>query len=79
MAYAKARDMFWSAAWDTFKEPDVGPVQIRHTELENGCLIVRPDDKDYEPFALVTGKSPDFVVVGWIACRYATLHRRDYS
>ena len=66
MAYAKARDKFWSAAWDTFKEPDVGPVQIRHTELQHGCLIVRPDDKDHEPFALVTGTAPDFIIVGWM-------------
>jgi len=67
MAFAKGIDIYWSGmAMDTLKAPDVGVVQIRHTDLEYGGLILRPDDNDSETFALVTGAVPKFCIVGWI-------------
>lgn len=68
MAFARLHDRYWSAAWDSFKEPDVGPIQIRHTDLDYGCLVLRPADADDEQFALVVGATPTFKVIGWIKC-----------
>ena len=48
-----------------------GGWQVRQTELENGQLIVRPDDSDDAPFAMVVGKIPTFRIVGWIRGRAA--------
>ncbi len=67
-AFAKARNLYWSGlALDTFKAGDVGDVQVRHTELEYGSLVLRPTDTDDSaPFALVIGSAPTFRVIGWI-------------
>lgn len=64
MAFAKATGMYWGGTVNTFKLPDVAGIQIRHTEYDNGHLIVREDDKDDEMFVLVTGKAPHFTVRG---------------
>jgi hypothetical protein len=70
MAFAKARDLYWSGiTMDTFKDGDVGEVQVRHTELAHGSLVLRPGDNDSSPFALVIGAAPTFMVVGWIYAR----------
>lgn len=69
-AFAKSRNLYWSGiALDTFKAGDVGDVQVRHTELEYGSLVLRPGDDDAAPFALVIGTAPTFSVIGWIIAR----------
>lgn len=70
MAAAKALDRFWSDGPDPDPEGDVGSnapkIHVRHTALDDGRLILRPDDPDEGPFVLVTGSVPAFRVVGWI-------------
>ena len=66
MAFAKARQMYWDFSVNTFKKPDVGKIQIRHTIRSTGRLIVRPDDSDDEIFVLVTGEIPKFIIRGYM-------------
>jgi len=70
MAAAKALNLYWSGSVNTFKLPDVGEgvegLQVRHTDRDGGCLIVRPEDKGHERFLLVTGQAPLFVLRGWL-------------
>ena len=66
VAFAKHFNVFWDGSINTFHDPDVGKIQIRHTQLESGCLIVREDDKDHEVFALVIGTHPSFRLAGWM-------------
>ena len=65
-AFAKARNKYWDYSVNTFKKPDVGDVQIRHTTRNSGKLIVRPDDSDEEIFVLVTGEIPEFTIRGYM-------------
>jgi len=65
-AFAKARDKYWDFSVNTFKKPDVGDIQIRHTIRNGGKLIVRPDDSDDEIFVLVTGEIPEFTIRGYM-------------
>jgi hypothetical protein len=75
MAVAKALGIYWSGPVNTFKAPDVGEFQVRHTRLQSGSLIIRPSDRDVERFVLVTGKIPRFVVHGWILAADAKKER----
>ena len=52
-AYAKWKGVYWDKSIRTFKQPDVGDMQIRANGYKAGQLILRPDDKDEDPFALV--------------------------
>ena len=65
-AFAKHMNVFWNGSVNTFHDPDVGVVQIRHTQLPSGHLIVRQDDKDCEVFVLVIGTHPHYRIVGWM-------------
>ena len=58
--------MFWDFSVNTFKKPDVGKIQIRHTTRNSVKLIVRPDDSDEEIFVLVTGEIPEFTIRGYM-------------
>ena len=58
------------ACVDTFHAPDLIENglrwQVRHTEREDGRLIVRPSNDRLHRYVLVTGEIPNFQVVGWI-------------
>ena len=69
VAFAKAYNLFFDFSCNTFKRPDVGGKQIRHTKYPNGRLILRPDDNEEQEFFLVTGLCPNFQVIGWILCK----------
>jgi hypothetical protein len=72
MAYAKARQRYWGAPVNTYKEGgDVGDVQIRTRSRHSYELIVRKDDRDEDFFVLVTGRIPNFRVWGWIQAKHA--------
>lgn len=75
VAFAKHFNVFWNGSINTFHDPDVGIIQVRHTQMINGCLIVREDDKDYEAFALVTGNHPTFSLRGWMYAGDSKLDR----
>lgn len=50
---------------DDPKNGDVeGGIQVRHTDRENGCLIVHPEDRDDQWFVLVTGKDSKLKIAG---------------
>lgn len=66
VAFAKGMDSFYDGSVNTFKRPDVGRFQVRHTSLPDGKLIVRRNDPDQDIFVLVTGSAPEFEIVGGI-------------
>ena len=66
MAVAKALNIYYDGSVGTFKAPDVGEFQVRHSERPEGSLIVRENDSSSEIFILVTGKAPNYVVRGYI-------------
>jgi len=69
MAAAKALNIYWSATVNTFKKGgDLGDrIQVRTRSKHDYELLVRPSDRDDDIFVLVTGKSPRFLVHGWIS------------
>lgn len=66
MAVAKGLGIYWDGSVNTFKKPDVGNYQVRHTQVADGKLIIRPKDSTEEIYILVTGTSPTFILQGWI-------------
>jgi hypothetical protein len=71
LALAKLLDRFWSMSDELDVDGDVGREQVRHTVRPDGRLIVHPGDLDGARYWLVTGKMPDFRVVGWLLGRDA--------
>lgn len=68
LAVAKALDRYCSGSVNTFKTGgDLGAnVQIRTRSRHDYELIVRPDDRDDDMFVLVTGRSPEMTIRGWL-------------
>lgn len=82
LAVAKWLNIYFVGSVNTFKEiPDVGRFEIRHTELDNGSLIVRKPDPDDRRYILVTGKLPKLNIRGWLlgADAKKTQWCRDYG
>jgi len=73
MAVAKYFNVYWDGSVNSFKLPDVGGFQVRHTQKLDGCLIVRPADSDRDVYLLVVGSSPTYYLVGWCYGRDAKL------
>jgi hypothetical protein len=69
LAAARVLDRFWADSAALDPEGDVGSlppqIHVRHTPLEHGRLILRPNDPD-GVFVLVVGALPTFRVVGWL-------------
>jgi len=65
LALAKHLGVFWDGSINTFKEPDVGCLQVRHTQLTDGCLILRNRDDAETRYVLVVGTHPEYLIVGW--------------
>jgi len=67
LAVCKNRKLYCPFGINTFKNADIGKIlQVRHTERENGRLIVRPNDNPNHTYILVIGKMPNFKMIGWI-------------
>jgi len=68
LAAARALGRYWNGSINTFKDDgDIGyNLEVRTTHYQNGCLIVRPADKDESIYLLVIGVAPRYRVVGWI-------------
>lgn len=64
LAFAKFYGVEWDASNLTFKKPDVGNIQVRGRSLRGYDLIIREDDDVTQPFVLVVGKNP-FYIMGW--------------
>ncbi len=76
LAFGKYRGCYWGAGVNTFKKADLGKtLQVRHTDRDNGRLIVRPGDNRSHKFILVVGKIPRFRIVGWMLGKDAMVDR----
>jgi hypothetical protein len=63
-AFAKGMDIEWKPAG--MKQVDVANIQVKHTVLRNGCLLIKPWDPLEDMYVLVTGRLPVFMLRGWI-------------
>lgn len=51
---------------------DVGKgIEVRWTSYVNGSLIVYPNDRESDIAVLVVGKSPEYLIAGWIPVSFA--------
>jgi hypothetical protein len=70
MAVAKLLNKFWSPAVNTFhKIPDIEPsIEVRTTDKEKGCLIIRDNDSPERDYFLVIAEPPTTMrVIGYIS------------
>ena len=58
---------------NTFKnEADVGSrLEVKWTKYDNGSLIINKTDRDTDVAVLVTGRSPVYMIAGWIPIKMA--------
>jgi len=66
MAFAKMIGVFWSGAVGNLKAKDVGLLQVRSTQRDDGCLILHKWDSDDDVFVLMVGTAPRFDCRGWL-------------
>lgn len=64
---AKFLGRYWDGSVDTFKSiPDLGNVEIRTRSKHRYDLLIRKDDDPDKVYILVTGRTPNFWVRGWL-------------
>lgn len=66
IAVAKYLNIYWGGHVNSFKAPDVGPYQVRHTQHKKGRLIIRDNDPPEEIYVLVTGTHPKYTIRGYM-------------
>jgi hypothetical protein len=66
LAYSKWRGLPWTGHINSFKGADVGKAQVRTRSRHDYDLIVRHDDKNEDPFVLLTGSAPRYWLRGWL-------------
>jgi hypothetical protein len=72
LAFAEFMGWEWPASVNAWDRPDFPPrIEIRHTKLQCGRLIVRPDADPLAIYVLVVGEMPTFRVIGWIRAEHA--------
>ncbi len=72
IAFAKHMGFYWDASNCSFKQPDVGLWQVRSTRHSDGCLIIRPNDKNEEErFVLAISDETSVALIGWIQVKDA--------
>jgi hypothetical protein len=75
VAFAKLVNRYWMPSVNTFRAADIGlDIQVRTRSRHDYELIVRPSDNPEHVFVLVTGRSPNFRIRGYVFGREA---RRD--
>ena len=79
IAFAKFRGKYWCGAFNTFKGQDVQGFQVRHTQHEEGHLVLYERDSDDDYFVLVTGTAPVFVPRGYLKGRDAKVDINGYG
>lgn len=63
---AKTLGKYWHGGTHERTEVcDVGDVEVRHTHLTTGGLILTDKDSDSKKYYLVVGTHPNMQVVGW--------------
>ena len=74
IAFAKYLGRFFVPSVNTFHSvPDVANAEVRTTDNENGCLIVRDNDADERAFVLAVVIENTVKLVGWTYGRDAKL------
>lgn len=71
MVVAKALGKYYEPTVNNLHGTDTCGLQVRHTRIPSGQLIVRDKDKDSDIFVLVTGESGRYEVRGWMEGREA--------
>lgn len=69
LAFAKWSKLYWEPVLKnvSLADGDVSGYEIRQTKLASGRLLLQKKDaKNEAPFVLVTGRIPDFQLVGWM-------------
>jgi hypothetical protein len=68
IAVAKSVGAFCIGSVNTFhRVPDViGGTEVRATQREDGCLIVRDNDDNDRRYVLVTGEAPNLRIAGYL-------------
>jgi len=71
IAVAKLAGVYWDGGINTFGSPDLPGVQIRTRSRHHYEMIVRDKESaggknDNSRYVLVTGRSPFYIVQGWI-------------
>lgn len=66
VAFAKYTGLYWDGSVNVYAVPDVAQWMVRHTKLDNGCLIVRHEDKDHYDYVLLTGTTPKYTIRGFL-------------
>ena len=70
LAVAKFTGRTWLGV-GVMRGDDVPGLQVRTTRHTTGRLLVRRDDPNEATFVLVTGRTPVFVIRGWVYGREA--------
>lgn len=65
-AVAAYYDLPWHDRAAGAEPYDCGFLQVRHTRWDTGQLLVYPDEKDDDPFILVTGAEGIYYLRGWL-------------
>jgi len=62
---------------NTFKnQADVGArLEVKWTKYDNGSLIINKTDRDQDVAVLVCGRSPVYLIAGWIPVKMARVPR----
>ena len=68
VAVAKVLGAFFVGSVNTFhRVPDcIAGTEVRATERDNGCLILRDNDPDDRRYVLVVGSAPKLRIAGWL-------------
>lgn len=69
MALSKFLGTYWKGKGH-IKDDDVDGMEVRYTDRDNGCLIIRPDDPN-RIYWLVTGVRGTYHVHGWLHAEIA--------
>jgi len=75
MALAKWADRYWSHSVNTFKDGDVGKLQVRVRYKHSYDLVVRDKDSPGDHYVHMTGLAPNFKIRGWMVGKDAMLDR----
>ena len=81
LAFSKATNKYWSGGVFSGERAlhDSNGKQVRHTHYANGKLIIYEEDNPDDKFILVTGRAPNYVLVGWIFGRTAQECGKDHQ
>jgi hypothetical protein len=70
---AKLLGIFWPGPGKLFAPNIPKRIQVSHTELPNGKLIIHEDAQDDQIYFFVTGCNGEYIVEGWTTAGEAKL------